>query len=79
MSEDKMMPSFDGTQLFTRKDQAEKQKAAIVIAHGLAEHLERYDVLAKTLVDHGFTVYRYEQRGHARSEGRKKIRSSRSF
>ena len=71
MSEDKMIPSFDGTQLFARKDQAEKQKAAIVIAHGLAEHLERYDVLAKTLLDHGFTVYRYEQRGHARSEGKR--------
>ncbi|WKA55566.1 alpha/beta hydrolase [Planococcus shixiaomingii] len=69
MSEERMIRSFDGTQLFTRKDEAEKQKAVAVIAHGLAEHLGRYDALADTLLKHGFTVYRYEQRGHARSEG----------
>ena len=69
MSEEKMIRSFDGTQLFTRKDTAEEQKAAVVIAHGLAEHLGRYDALAETLLQHNFTVYRYEQRGHARSEG----------
>ncbi|WP_298825551.1 alpha/beta hydrolase [uncultured Planococcus sp.] len=69
MSEEKMIGSFDGTQLFTRKDMADEQKAAVVIAHGLAEHLGRYDALAETLLRHNFTVYRYEQRGHARSEG----------
>lgn len=71
MGEEKMIRSFDGTGLFTRKDQAEKQKAAVVIAHGLAEHLGRYDALVQTLLQHGFTVYRYEQRGHARSEGKR--------
>lgn len=69
MSEERMIRSFDGTQLFTRKDEAEAQKAVVVITHGLAEHLERYDALAAILVEKGFTVYRYEQRGHARSEG----------
>ncbi|EIM05278.1 lysophospholipase [Planococcus antarcticus DSM 14505] len=71
MSKEKMIRSFDETQLFTRKDTAQKQKAAVVIAHGLAEHLGRYDALAKTLLEYGFTVYRYEQRGHARSEGKR--------
>lgn len=69
MSEEKMIRSFDGTSLFTRIDKAENQKAAVVIAHGLAEHLGRYTALAETLLQHNFTVYRYEQRGHARSEG----------
>lgn len=69
MSEERMIRSFDGTQLFTRKDEAEAQKAVVAITHGLAEHLERYDALAASLVEQGFTVYRYEQRGHARSEG----------
>ena len=69
MSEERMIRSFDGTQLFTRKDQAEKQKVIVVIAHGLAEHLGRYDALAETLLKQDFTIYRYEQRGHARSEG----------
>jgi alpha-beta hydrolase superfamily lysophospholipase len=71
MSEERMIQSFDGTQLFTRKDEAEKQQAVAVITHGLAEHLERYGELADSLLAHGFTVYRYEQRGHARSEGKR--------
>lgn len=71
MSEERMISSFDGRQLFTRKDSAADQKAVAVISHGLAEHLGRYDALADTLVYKGFTVYRYEQRGHARSEGQR--------
>lgn len=69
MSEERMIQSFDGTQLFTRKDLVQNPKAAAVITHGLAEHLGRYDALAETLMDNGISVYRYEQRGHARSEG----------
>ncbi|MGI2329065.1 lysophospholipase [Planococcus sp. YIM B11945] len=69
MSEERMIPSYDGTKLFTRIEKAENQKAVAVISHGLAEHLGRYDAMAETLLKHGFTVYRYEQRGHARSEG----------
>lgn len=71
MSEERMVRSFDGTQLFTRKDGADEAKAVVVISHGLAEHLGRYDALASTLVERGFTVYRYEQRGHGRSEGKR--------
>ena len=71
MSEERMIRSFDGIQLFTRKDEADKAKAVIVISHGLAEHLGRYDALAATLAKHDFTVYRYEQRGHGRSEGKR--------
>ncbi|WP_033543250.1 alpha/beta hydrolase [Planococcus sp. CAU13] len=71
MGEERMIRSYDGTQLFSRKDPAENAKAVVVITHGLAEHLGRYDELAETLADKGFTVYRYEQRGHARSEGKR--------
>lgn len=71
ISEERMIRSFDGTHLFTRRDPAEEKKAVAVISHGLAEHLRRYDALAEVLVNKGFTVYRYEQRGHARSEGQR--------
>ncbi|WP_282020203.1 alpha/beta hydrolase [Planomicrobium okeanokoites] len=71
MAEERMIESFDGTQLFSRKDTAENQRAVAVISHGLAEHLGRYDALAETLLSNGFTVYRYEQRGHARSDGKR--------
>jgi acylglycerol lipase len=41
----------------------------IIIVHGLAEHLDRYDALADRLQINGFNVIRYDQRGHGRSEG----------
>lgn len=69
MYDEMMVPSFDGTGLFTRKDLPENPKATVVIAHGLAEHLNRYDALTERLLEANYGVYRYDQRGHARSEG----------
>lgn len=69
MYQEKMVPSFDGTGLFTRTDIPGKPKAIIVIAHGLAEHLNRYDAITERLLKAEYGVYRYDQRGHARSEG----------
>lgn len=69
MSQERMIASFDGTKLFTRKDMPDKAKAVVLIVHGLAEHLNRYDALTERLLQAGYGVYRYDQRGHARSEG----------
>lgn len=71
MNQERMIVSFDDTKLFSRKDIPENSKAVVVIAHGLAEHLNRYDALTKRLFDDNFAVYRYDQRGHARSEGKR--------
>lgn len=71
MFEEKMVSSADGTKLFMRKDLVKNPKAVIVIAHGLAEHLNRYDHLTVRLLNEGYSVYRYDQRGHARSEGKR--------
>lgn len=57
----------DGVEIFTRKWCAEgdaKPKAIIQIAHGMAEHIERYDTFAKELVAHHFAVYGNDHRGH---------------
>ena len=61
--------SFDGTQLYFSKDTAEDAKAAVVIVHGLCEHAGRYDELTMQLNKRGCNVYRFDHRGHARSEG----------
>ncbi|PYE52440.1 lysophospholipase [Paenibacillus barcinonensis] len=61
--------SFDGTQLYFSKDIVENAKAAVVIVHGLAEHASRYDYVTEKLNNRGFNVYRFDHRGHARSEG----------
>ena len=71
MTEERMHPSFDGTLLRMRKDTVAGPKAVLVIAHGLCEHLNRYDYFTEQLNAAGYSVYRYDQRGHGKSEGAK--------
>lgn len=61
--------SFDGTKLFYNKEEGENLKAAVVIVHGLAEHSGRYDYVAEKFHDAGFSIYRFDHRGHGQSEG----------
>ncbi|MGG4481141.1 lysophospholipase [Paenibacillus illinoisensis] len=63
--------SFDGTELYFSKDTVEEAKAAVVIVHGLCEHAGRYDELTMHLNKRGCNVYRFDHRGHARSEGKR--------
>jgi alpha-beta hydrolase superfamily lysophospholipase len=42
-------------------------KAAIQIAHGLAEHAARYDRLARALTQAGYAVYGSDHRGHGKT------------
>lgn len=67
----RMIPSFDNTKLYSQKDEAENARGVVIISHGLAEHLGRYDAITVSLLENGYSVYRYEQRGHARSEGKR--------
>lgn len=41
--------------------------ATVQIAHGMAEHVGRYEGLARALVDRGYAVYANDHRGHGRS------------
>ncbi len=61
--------SFDGTMLYRVKDLVSTPHAVILIVHGVAEHLGRYDYLTDKLNSFGYTVYRYDQRGHGKSGG----------
>ena len=44
-------------------------RAALALVHGVGEHAGRYGNLAGPLVDAGYAVYGYDQRGHGRSPG----------
>lgn len=68
---EEMISSADGTKLRFRKDTVEDPRALIVIAHGLCEHLNRYDYFTEKLNENGYSVYRYDQRGHGKSQGKK--------
>ena len=61
--------SFDGMKLFTNFEKVDNAKAAVVIVHGLAEHQGRYDYLADKFHEEGISTYRFDHRGHGKSEG----------
>ncbi|HQA59828.1 MAG: lysophospholipase [Tepidanaerobacteraceae bacterium] len=63
------LKSFDGTELFYRKDVPEKPKAIVVIVHGLCEHSGRYDYVTEKFNEKGLGVYRFDNRGHGKSGG----------
>jgi len=44
-------------------------KAAVQIAHGMAEHAARYERFAKVLVKAGYAVYANDHRGHGKTAG----------
>ena len=47
----KYLESKDGTKLYTKVNEVKESKANIIIAHGLAEHLDRYDELVAFLIN----------------------------
>ena len=64
-----MISSFDGTKLFLNREVPEGARAAAVIVHGLCEHQGRYDYVAELFHKAGIATYRFDHRGHGRSEG----------
>ncbi|MDF1690817.1 MAG: lysophospholipase [Zhongshania sp.] len=60
-----------GTRIHTRSWQTPAPKAQIVILHGLGEHGERYQALATTLNDSGYSCYALDHVGHGLSDGEK--------
>ncbi len=46
-------------------------RGVVLIVHGLGEHAGRYEQVAQQLLEWGFTVRAYDQRGHGRSGGKR--------
>ncbi len=59
----------DGLRLYYQFDRLRKPLGAALIIHGFAEHCGRYDNLAAQLNEEGLSCYRFDLRGHGRSEG----------
>jgi len=45
-----------------------KSRGVVQIIHGLAEHAERYNHIARFLNENGFTVYAHDHRGHGKTD-----------
>lgn len=69
LSETNIPSSTPGVDLFTKANPVTSPRAAVLIVHGLAEHLGRYDHVVDQLNNFGYTVYRFDNQGHGRSGG----------
>ncbi|MBR3314957.1 MAG: lysophospholipase [Atopobiaceae bacterium] len=66
---DEFITSFDGTKLFFNAQTDASDRAVVVMVHGLAEHQGRYDYVAQKFHEAGIGTYRFDHRGHGKSEG----------
>ena len=69
MHNSEYISTFDSQKIFLKRDLVNDPKAVIIIVHGLNEHQGRHDYLAGRLNGEGFSVYRFDNRGHGRSDG----------
>lgn len=51
------------------KDESVETRAIVQIVHGMAEHKQRYERLARFLAKEGFIVYANDHRGHGETAG----------
>lgn len=57
------------SELFERTWPVDDAKAAVVLVHGLGEHVGRYEHVAEALNAAGYAVYAQDVRGHGQSVG----------
>lgn len=67
--------SINGSDLFTVSNQLES-KQSVLIVHGYAEHIMRYEGFMNQLTNAGFSVKGYDCKGHGKSSGKRAIISS---
>ena len=53
----------------------EHTKAVLQIAHGMTEHMGRYEEFAAEMVAHGIAVAGFDLRGHGRNPGSPEVAS----
>src|SRR5574339_72659 len=64
------LKSQDGTDFFLRYWEPDsRNKAVIVLIHGLGDHTGRYEHVAQALTGAGYTLCGMDLRGHGRSGG----------
>ena len=62
--------SFLTTELYIRKDLIENPKGIILFLHGVIQHSGMYKEITEYYNKMGYSVYRYDQRGHGLTKGK---------
>lgn len=65
----KFLTCSDGQEIFYWGYSPKNSKGTVVLVHGLGEHSGRYQHFAKYLVNHGWAIHLYDQRGHGKTPG----------
>jgi alpha-beta hydrolase superfamily lysophospholipase len=68
-AQEKKVKASDGIELWMSQSMVSRPKAVIVIVHGVCEFSSRYDYVVSKLNSFGYSVYRFDLRGHGRSGG----------
>ncbi len=63
--------SIYNTNFYGQYWQAKETSAVIVLAHGMGEHSNRYQHVAKKLTEHNFSVVAFDHFGHGKTEGKR--------
>jgi len=61
----------DNFTLFEQTWSCDNAKGLVLITHGIAEHSGRYQHVAQSLVEGGYTVIGFDLRGHGQSSGKR--------
>ncbi len=64
---DAVIPGEGGRPLFTSRFDAPSPRGTALIVHGFTENADKYAELIGSLLENGFSVVAYDQRGHGRS------------
>lgn len=60
--------SFDGKQICTYISNNINTNKSIIVVHGMAEHIERYEEFLNKLISNNYKVIAYNQRGHYQTD-----------
>ena len=64
---DKYFVTKDSVNLRYKENYIDNPKAVVIIVHGFAEHIGRYDYLTNKLNNRDYSIFRYDARGHGLS------------
>lgn len=67
-----MVETWDGIHLNLKRDETTgNPKAVIILLHGLGNYIGLYDAFVPQFQENDIAIYRYDARGHGRSEGKR--------